>query len=220
MAQKEATADHKIGCGKDELLAGLVRARSTEEIMNTMRKINVDAAVNANTDVKPYRLVKNVGGYGALDTPIDWVLETPSGFVDADLLHQAGEDDLIARVKSLIAAPTTDWQYCTKDDAMDVQAVVLRWYGTCHLCWCEYGLKHEDQEWESMDTIDWYSSLTEALSAAREAIEDGEAANEIEIMGFTTDGDCRWDFPITFDADGGAWSKDETAREEMGLVHW
>lgn len=185
---------------------------------NTMRKTYVDAAVNANTDVKPYRLFTNVCEYSAFDTAIDWMLETPSGFVDEDLLHQDGKDDLIARVKSLIAAPATDWQYCTKDDAMDVQAVVLRWYGTCHLCWCEYGLKHEDQEWESMDTIDWYSSLGEAMTAAREAIEDGENAGDLEIMSFTPDGDCRWDFPITFDEDGGAWSKDETAREEMGFV--
>lgn len=186
--------------------------------MNTMRKINVDADVNAKAAVKPYRLFKNVCADSALDTAIDWVLETPSGFADEDLLRQAGKDDLIARVKALIADPATYWQYCTKDDAMDVQAVVLRWYGTCHLCWCEYGLKHEDQEWESMDTIDWYSSLTEAMATAREAIEDGEAANEIEIMGFTTDGDCRWDFPITFDEDGGAWSEDETAREEMDFA--
>lgn len=185
---------------------------------NTMRKTYVDAAVNANTDVKPYRLFTTVCEDSALDTAIDWMLETPSGFVDEDLLHQDGKDDLIARVKSLIDAPATVWQYCTKDDAMDVQAVVLRWYGTCHLCWCEYGLKHEDQEWESMDTIDWYSSLDEAMTAAREAIEDGEDAGALEIMSFTPDGDCRWDFPITFDEDGGAWSKDETAREEMGFV--
>ena len=173
-----------------------------------MRKIYVDADVNTNAAVKPYRLFISICEGSVWDVDIDWMLETPSGFVDEDLLHQDGKDDLIARVKSLIAAPATGWQYCTKDDAMDVQAVVLRWYG----------LKHEDQEWESMDTIDWYSSLGEAMTAAREAIDDGEAANKIEIMGFTTDGDCRWDFPITFDEDGDAWSKDETAREEMGFV--
>lgn len=186
--------------------------------MNTMRKINVDADVNAKADVKPYRLFKNVCEDSALNTAIDWVLETPSGFVDEDLLHQAGKDDLIARVKSLIDDPATYWQYCTKDDAMDVQAAVLRWYGSCRLCWCEYGLKHEDQEWEPMDTIDWYNKLGDALDAAFDAIMADESAAGIEIMSFDVNGDCRWDFPITFAVDGSAWSEDETAREEMGFV--
>lgn len=56
------------------------------------------------------------------------------------------------------------------------------------------------------------------MAVARGAIEDGEDAAEIEIMSFTDDGDCRWDFPITFADDGSAWSGDETAREEMGFV--
>lgn len=80
-----------------------------------------------------------------------------------------------------------------------------------------YGLKLSDADWENMDTIDWYDKLDDALDAAWEAIEDGEDATEIEIMSFNDNGDCRWDFPITFDEDG-AWSEDETAREEMGFV--
>lgn len=186
--------------------------------MNTMRKIYVSADVNAKAAVKPYRLFKNVCEDSALDTAIDWVLETPSGFADEDLLHQAGKDNLIARVKALIADPATDWKYCTKDDAMDVQAAVLRWYGTCHLCWCEYGLKPADQEWESLDAIDWYSKLGDAMDAAFNAIMDDESAAGIEIMSFDVDGNCRWDFPITFAVDGSAWSEDETAREEMDCI--
>lgn len=186
--------------------------------MNTMRKTYVDDNVNAKAAVKPYRLFKNVCEDSALDPAIDWVLETPSGFADEDLLHQAGKDDLIARVKSLIDDPATYWKYCTKDDAMDVQAAVLRWYGTCHLCWCEYGMKYGDQEWQSMDTIDWYDKLGYALGAAFNAIMDGESAAGIEIMSFDINSDCRWNFPITFADDGSAWSKDETAREEMGIA--
>ena len=187
--------------------------------MNTMmRKISVDADVNAKAAVKPYRLFKNVCEDSALDPAIDWVLETPSGFVDEDLLHQAGKDDLIARVKSLIDDPATYWKYCTKDDAMDVQAAVLRWYGTCHLCWCEYGLKYEDQEWEPLDAIELYGKLGYALGAAFNAIMDGESAAGIEIMSFDVNSDCRWDFPITFADDGSAWSEDETAREEMDFA--
>lgn len=83
-----------------------------------------------------------------------------------------------------------------------------------------YGLKLSDADWENMDTIDWYDKLNDALDAAREAIDDGENAAEIEVRSFTDDGDCRWDFPITFDADGGAWSEDETAREEMGCIQY
>ncbi len=83
-----------------------------------------------------------------------------------------------------------------------------------------YGLKLSDANWENMDTIDWYDKLDDALDAAREAIEDGEDAAEIEVSSFTDDGDCRWDFPITFDADGSAWSEDATAREEMGCIQY
>ena len=188
--------------------------------MNTMRKTYVDDNVNAKAAVKPYRLFKNVCEDSALAPAIDWVLETPSGFVDEDLLHQAGKDDLIARVKSLIDDPATYWQYCTKDDAMDVQAVVLRWYGTCHLCWCEYGLKLADQDWEPLDTIDWYDRLDDALDAAFNAIMADESAAGIEVMRFDVDGNCCWDFPITFAVDGGAWSKDETALEEIDFSQW
>ena len=188
--------------------------------MNTMRKIYVSADVNAKAAVKPYRLFKNVCEDSAIDPAIDWMLETPSGFVDEDLLHQSGKDDLIARVKSLIADPATYWQYCTKDDALDVQAVGLRWYGTCHLCWCEYGLKYEDQEWESMDTIDWYDKLGDALDAAFNAIMADESAAGIEVMSFDVDGNCRWAFPITFAVDGSSWSEDETALEEIDFSRW
>lgn len=188
--------------------------------MNTMRKIYVSGDVNAKAVVKPYRLFKNVCEESALDPAVDWMLETPSGFVDEDLLHQAGKDDLIARVKSLLADPETDWQYYTKDDAMAVQAVVLRWYGTCHLCWCEYGLMHKDQEWKSLYDIDWYDKLGDAIDAAFESIMAGEAAAGIEIMSFDVNSDCRWDFPITFADDGSAWSEDETALEEIDFSRW
>ena len=80
-----------------------------------------------------------------------------------------------------------------------------------------YGLKLAEADWENMDTIDWYDKLDDALDAAWEAIEDGDDAAEIEIRSFNDDGDCRWDFPITFADDGSAWSEDETAREEMGI---
>lgn len=83
-----------------------------------------------------------------------------------------------------------------------------------------YGLKLSDVDWENMDTVDWYDRLDDALDAAREAIEDGEDADEIEVRSFTDDGDCRWDFPITFGANGGAWSEDATAREEMGCIQY
>ena len=83
-----------------------------------------------------------------------------------------------------------------------------------------YGLKLSDVDWENMDTIDWYDRLDDALDAAREAIEDGEDAAEIEVRSFTDDGDCRWDFPITFFDNGGAWSEDATAREEMGCIQY
>lgn len=83
-----------------------------------------------------------------------------------------------------------------------------------------YGLKLSDADWENMDTIDWYDRLDDALDAAWEAIENGENTAEIEVRSFTDDGDCRWDFPITFDADGGAWSEDATAREEMGCIQY
>lgn len=188
--------------------------------MNTMRKTYVDDNVNAKAAVKLYRLFKNVCEDSALDPAIDWVLETPSGFVDEDLLHQAGKDDLIARVQSLIADPATYWQYCTKDDAMDVQGAVLRWYGTCHLCWCEYGLKPADQEWEPLDAIEWYSKLGDALDTAFNAIIADESAAGIEVMSFDVDGNCCWDFPITFAVDGGAWSEDETALEEIDFSQW
>lgn len=81
-----------------------------------------------------------------------------------------------------------------------------------------YGLKLSDADWENMDTIDWYDKLDDALDAAWESIEDGENAAEIEVRSFNDNGDCRWDFPITFDEGGRAWSEDETAREEMGFV--
>lgn len=83
-----------------------------------------------------------------------------------------------------------------------------------------YGLKLSDADWENMDTIDWYDRLDDALNAAREAIDDGEDAAEIEVRSFTDDGDCRWDFPITFSYNGGAWSEDATAREEMGCIQY
>lgn len=83
-----------------------------------------------------------------------------------------------------------------------------------------YGLKTAEADWENMDTIDWYSTLDDAMDAAWESIEDGEDADKIEIMSFTADGDCRWDFYITFDANGRAWSDDEAAREEMGCIQW
>lgn len=81
-----------------------------------------------------------------------------------------------------------------------------------------YGVKLADANWENMDTIDWYGKLDDAIDAAFAAVMDGEDAAEIEIMSFTADGDCRWDFPITFADDGSAWSEDETAREEMGCI--
>lgn len=81
-----------------------------------------------------------------------------------------------------------------------------------------YGLKLSEDSWENRDSIGWFSALFDAMAVARGAIMDGESAAGIEIMSFDVNSDCRWDFPITFDADGGAWSGDETAREEMGCI--
>lgn len=81
-----------------------------------------------------------------------------------------------------------------------------------------YGLKLSEDSWENRDSIGWFSALFDAMAVAHGAIEDGEDAAGIEIMSFDVDGNCCWDFPITFAVDGSAWSGDETAREEMGFV--
>lgn len=39
-------------------------------------------------------------------------------------------------------------------------------------------------------------------------------------MSFDVDGNCCWDFLITFAVDGGAWSEDETALEEIDFSQW
>ena len=69
------------------------------------------------------------------------------------------------------------------------------------------------------DDADWYSTIAEAMSAAREAIADGTPAQDVEVLKFRTDsGDVAWNAPITFSEDGGAWSEDAGAREELGFI--
>lgn len=83
----------------------------------------------------------------------------------------------------------------------------------------EYALYMGDNlEAQDNDMADWFDTINTALSAAREAIENGETETA-EIMAFDTDtGDCWWDYPITVDENGGAWSDDYNAREEMGFI--
>lgn len=69
------------------------------------------------------------------------------------------------------------------------------------------------------DDADWYNTLDEAMKAAREAIEEGTNPDDVKVMKFDTDyGEVKWDFYITFDAEGGAWSDSYAAREEMGFI--
>lgn len=69
------------------------------------------------------------------------------------------------------------------------------------------------------DDADWYDTLQEAMSAAREAIADGTPAKDVEVLKFCTDSDdVAWNAPITFDEDGSAWSEGSGAREEMGFI--
>ena len=61
--------------------------------------------------------------------------------------------------------------------------------------------------------------LDEALAAAREAIEGGADADFVEVLKYNTDSDMpAWNAPITFDAEGAAWSEDTEALEEMGCI--
>lgn len=66
---------------------------------------------------------------------------------------------------------------------------------------------------------DWFDTVDEALAAAREAIEGGADADDVEVLKYNTDsGMPAWNAPITFDADGAAWSEDDDAIEEMGGI--
>ena len=68
------------------------------------------------------------------------------------------------------------------------------------------------------DQADWFSTLEEALEAARAAIENGET-EEAEIRKFDTEAsEVLWDYPITVDGNGSAWSDDDNARDELGFV--
>lgn len=69
----------------------------------------------------------------------------------------------------------------------------------------EYALYMGDNlEAQDNDLADWFDTVDAALSAAREAIENGETETA-EIMAFDTGtGDCWWDYPITVDENGGA----------------
>lgn len=69
------------------------------------------------------------------------------------------------------------------------------------------------------DDADWFATLPEAMDAAREAIADGASPEDVEVLKFnTTDDVVVWNAPITFEADGAAWSDDAGAREEMGFI--
>lgn len=69
------------------------------------------------------------------------------------------------------------------------------------------------------DDADWFGTLPEAMEAAREAIANGTPALDVEVQKFWTDaGDVAWNAPITFSEDGGAWSEDAGAREELGFI--
>lgn len=72
---------------------------------------------------------------------------------------------------------------------------------------------------ECPDDAYWYSTITEAMDAAREFIADGTKAEDVEVLKFRTDsGDVAWTAPITFDEEGNAWSESAGAREEMGFI--
>lgn len=66
---------------------------------------------------------------------------------------------------------------------------------------------------------DWFDTAKEAVAAAREAIEGGADADYVEVLKYNTDSDMpAWNAPITFDAEGAAWSEDTDALEEMGCI--
>ena len=71
----------------------------------------------------------------------------------------------------------------------------------------------------SPDDADWYTNIQDAMNAAREAIAEGTEAWNVEVLKFnvSTDSVC-WNAPITFDEDGGAWSEDADARDELGFI--
>lgn len=69
------------------------------------------------------------------------------------------------------------------------------------------------------DLADWHDDLGSAMTAAREAIDEGCKADDVTIMKFYTDcGECAWDAYITFDDQGRAWSESWAAREDMGVI--
>lgn len=68
------------------------------------------------------------------------------------------------------------------------------------------------------DLADWFDTLNAAMSAAREAIENGINPDYVKVMKLYEDGDCVWDFAIDFDDQGRAWSDDYNARDEMGCI--
>ena len=76
----------------------------------------------------------------------------------------------------------------------------------------------DNLEAQDNDMADWFDNLDVAIEAARDAIENGETKTA-EIRAFDTDtGDCWWDYPITIDENGDAWSESYAAREEMGCI--
>lgn len=69
------------------------------------------------------------------------------------------------------------------------------------------------------DLADWYDDLGSAMTAAREAIDEGRPADDVAIMKLYADcGECAWGFCITFDDQGRAWSESWAAREDMGAI--
>lgn len=71
----------------------------------------------------------------------------------------------------------------------------------------------------SPSDADWYPTITEAITAAREYIADGTKAEDVEVLKFNIFTDSvAWTAPITFDEDGNAWSESTGAREEMGFI--
>ena len=69
---------------------------------------------------------------------------------------------------------------------------------------------------------DWFDDIDAALEAGRAAIRDGVKPEYVAIMKYSLDDvygpAFEWNFYITIDADGGAWSDDWNAREEMGCI--
>lgn len=69
------------------------------------------------------------------------------------------------------------------------------------------------------DLADWFDDLQSAMDAARAAIDNGVAPENVQVLKLYVDGgECAWDFGIEFDSQGRAWSDGYAERDEMGFI--